>query len=620
MSVKHPYLLLFGVLLTSSFCFSADGTNSDNIDIATHCKASFCAALEAEAEGDFLGRQRMLVEAQQNGFAPALWHGGQIQQSDGNWKSVESSMEEFAQDDKLTQYQQRRSQLEDTVANHLLIARWCASQKLGEQCQAHLSRVIDMQPENLLAREALGYTRVGNEWISPKELEKLAADAQFAKESEDLFGAQIRQLAGAYGSDNWQKALEMLSEIEDPKAVPTVESVFANPNPELASAGIDWLNKVDSVSASQALARFALFHPVNSVRSQAAEKLADRPLHDFVPDLLKMLSGPVSMMVVPVWAEDGTLQGYRQAFTQEKFDQQNTMVLDRGFRSDPIRVRIRPTARPARRIDANDIPLEATREEVLAVNRMIELSTRQQASGEVANAGVSMQRENMLQQQRNTAIANVLSIVARREFDAQPKEMWNWWDEVNESGFQEYKPERYLVNRRISPVRRYREIAKECFVAGTPVVTHRGRLPIEQIAVGDLVLSRSPITGVLSWKPVLRTTTRPPETTLRISIGDENVACTTGHLFWVSGKGWQKASELKPGDILHGAKEPALVYATEKGASEPTFNLVVSDNATYFVGKAMLMSHDVTPRGSYDRQPVPGQHFVGLFSSDNDQP
>jgi len=130
-------------------------------------------------------------------------------------------------------------------------------------------------------------------------------------------------------------------------------------------------------------------------------------------------------------------------------------------------------------------------------------------------------------------------------------------------------------------------------------------LPIESLRVGDLVLSRDIPTGELSWKPIVRTTTRPPRPTFEIGLGVEKLFCTGGHLFWVSGKGWIKASQLKPGDILHAAAQPVVVMNVKQQPEAQTFNLAIDQTQTYFVGEQMIMSHDVTDRISTHLK-VPG--------------
>jgi hypothetical protein len=133
-----------------------------------------------------------------------------------------------------------------------------------------------------------------------------------------------------------------------------------------------------------------------------------------------------------------------------------------------------------------------------------------------------------------------------------------------------------------------------CFAAGTVVWTLEGKKSIENIYAGDMVLAKNIETGELTYKPVLRTTLRPPSNMLRIKSGSDTFECTEGHLFWVSGEGWVKASKLQPGSLLHTAERPVRVASVEKSAPTPTFNLVVADFSTYFVGEEKILSHDVT--------------------------
>ena len=147
----------------------------------------------------------------------------------------------------------------------------------------------------------------------------------------------------------------------------------------------------------------------------------------------------------------------------------------------------------------------------------------------------------------------------------------------------------------------------ECFVAGTPVMTNKGLCAIERVRTGDLVLSRDLESGTLGWKPVITATQRPPEPTKEIQTSSQKMRCTGGHLFWISGKGWEKASNLKPGDVLHAASDPTIVMKVDTMPAAITYNLLVADNANYFVGEELVLSHDVTKRES-TRLLVPGMH------------
>ncbi len=144
-----------------------------------------------------------------------------------------------------------------------------------------------------------------------------------------------------------------------------------------------------------------------------------------------------------------------------------------------------------------------------------------------------------------------------------------------------------------------------CFAPGTIVWKNSGPTPIEHIRVGDMVLAQHPETGELTYKPVLKTTVRPKGQLLKINIGGEEVQTSGGHLFWVSGEGWVKSRNLQAGMVLHGASGIARVQSVEKGDVAETYNLVVADFNTYFVGPDKVLSHDNTVRQA-TRAIVPG--------------
>ena len=121
-------------------------------------------------------------------------------------------------------------------------------------------------------------------------------------------------------------------------------------------------------------------------------------------------------------------------------------------------------------------------------------------------------------------------------------------------------------------------------------------MPIETIRVGDVVLSQDIESGELAYKPVLRTTIRPMERLVKIRVGNESFETSGGHLFWVSGEGWVKSRKLESGMVLHTAGGPSRVSQVEEGPTAVTYNLVVADFNTYFVGEQKLLSHDNTVR------------------------
>ena len=144
-----------------------------------------------------------------------------------------------------------------------------------------------------------------------------------------------------------------------------------------------------------------------------------------------------------------------------------------------------------------------------------------------------------------------------------------------------------------------------CLFAGTPVWTQSDSIEIDEITVGDLVLSQNPTTGELAYKPVLKTTVRPPTPMLKIVFGDRALKSSGGHPFWIAGKGWVFARDLQQGMRLHAVDGTAEVRSVHPTGNEPLHNLVVADFHTYFVTEAKILTHDNTIRQPTDAV-VPG--------------
>jgi len=150
-----------------------------------------------------------------------------------------------------------------------------------------------------------------------------------------------------------------------------------------------------------------------------------------------------------------------------------------------------------------------------------------------------------------------------------------------------------------------RGLAYECLVAGTPVWTEAGAVSVEQIEIGDRVLSQHPETGELTYKSVLRTTECPPEHLVKLQVNGESIQCSGGHPFWVSGNGWVKARHLQPDALLHTVIGVHRVESVEHTGFEATYNLMVADFHTYFVGARKILTHENTIRVPTDAV-VPG--------------
>jgi hypothetical protein len=609
-------LMFVPALCLGSWCWSADKvaekTADEKAEDAFYANRMVISALEAEVKGDFAARERLLNEAAQTGAAPAAQaHLGMLNvgAKKPEWKTIDESVAEAAKDENLLRYEKLRRQSTDTADGHLAMAKWCLSRKMEDQARGHLTRVLDFAPDHAAVREALGFVRMGDKWLSPAEIERMQLNTAAKTNSIQKHGKTVAALIEKMKSKSPKErdvALAALMALRDPTMVGAVETALNTPDVPTSKLLIDWLGQVDCVESSLILTRYSLLHPDEALRTLATDKLVTRPLHDFVPEMLTLLSSPITMMVQPSYDRQGRLTGYRQAFGREGMGDKDIQIVQ----SQIQRVQ---QQRPMNRANTN----RGNRVVQTALDRArdaeVEAQLRQQAEAEVQVRKLEMERQNELIKQFNERIAAVVAKVSGKQLTAVAADMWKWWDEYNETEYQKYKPERYKHSSYSYEVPQYSTPTCECFVAGTTVVTKTGPMAIENIRVGDLVLNRDLQTGELNWQPVLRATVRPPFATVAISIDDETLRCTAGHLFWVSGAGWKKASELKVGDILHGAKTPARISAVEAQPVAETYNLEVADHPNYFVGKHLILTHDVTPRETH-RQTFPGQELVRQLS------
>jgi hypothetical protein len=111
----------------------------------------------------------------------------------------------------------------------------------------------------------------------------------------------------------------------------------------------------------------------------------------------------------------------------------------------------------------------------------------------------------------------------------------------------------------------------------------------DEITIDDEVLSRDEHdpAGPLAWKRVEETFERVGMVYELEVTGGRVIPTTAEHPFYVVGKGWTAAGELRPGDQLIGLKPPEYVTVTalrSTGRLDKLYNLGVADYHTYCVG------------------------------------
>ena len=139
-----------------------------------------------------------------------------------------------------------------------------------------------------------------------------------------------------------------------------------------------------------------------------------------------------------------------------------------------------------------------------------------------------------------------------------------------------------------------------CFVEGTQVETSEGMQSIEDIRVGDWVLSRGEDTGELLLKRVTNTFVTPAQQVLELEVEDEDgntetFGVTSEHPFWVKARGWVGAGKLLPGDEIFTSSGGWLRVAgsTWLSGRQTVYNIEVEDTHTYFVGEFGAWVHNM---------------------------
>lgn len=149
-----------------------------------------------------------------------------------------------------------------------------------------------------------------------------------------------------------------------------------------------------------------------------------------------------------------------------------------------------------------------------------------------------------------------------------------------------------------------------CFAAGTPVLTSKGVKPIEQLAVGDMVVSSPDDAG--DSRPVacrvVDVLCRNSQLT-EIEVGGHVIRATAEHPFFVKGKEWVQADSLVPGDLLRsddGRWTEVTSTASSDNQQQPVYNLRLDKATTFYVGDSdwgfsVWVHADCTKCGRPDR-------------------
>lgn len=557
-------------------------------DVKEQSEGALREAIGQETIGDMPQRESRLDKliSLNPDFAPARWQRGFIKTADG-WQHIDELANSNSTSSSEVVYRNLRDKTPDDLAGNLTLGSWCKKHGMKEAARGHWNRAVSFDPNCEEAHVALGDTRVDGTWLTSEERAEADGRTEATRNALRTLGSRIPEWARGYATGvEAKKKLceEKLRGVRDPAAIPLLLSALAPRGEESALLLVDMLKSMPSHEATYALSDVGVRTDSVAVRNAVVEELKLRDEHAVVPPLLLSMSSPVTSKMQLTVSNEGALV-YRHVFARENQKQKEVRVQNTKFVAQSSG-------------NGNDDPSDGA---IGAIAAAAMFAARNEA--EVA-------RQNLTIQQVNDRVSLLLSQITDVN-NGKPEDWWNWWNQRQQIQIKGDKPTQTSVGTQTFAIQTGGgQQRSECFVKGTPVWTSHGKVAIETIRPGDLVLSQDVKTGELAFKAVIQPTQRAAEAIYELEIGCAKLECTGGHSFWVTGTGWTKASDLKPGMLVRCADGAKPVLTTTKGREVETHNLIVADFHSYFVGEEKTLCHDNT-----DQRPtlaiVPGVYRDG---------
>ncbi len=356
-------------------------------------------ALRAELEGNPQSRSALLEQARQTSpKEPAVqWLLGNVQ-SGKEWRSYEQVVARAEKSKQLLQYRELRDKSEPTMASQYELAYYCRKHNLKEQAAAHWSAIVELDPENEEARRALGFVKVGEDWIEQGELERERRTAMSIADAIRKSADDVRRIAKQLndGKITHEKAVESLKERQSVYAIPIWESLLSSPSGAGALVAIDVLKDMQEPESTMSLARHAVWMPFAEARTRAREALKLRDDNAYIPAMLEELQGP--MLAFRSISSDGS----------NRLISRYTLVADG---KEKVQLKVLE--------DSFVLTGETGIAAALALGS---------AAGSQTEREITRRNSNAMQTRRNELIMDALtSLTGEREL-ASPQEWWQWWE------------------------------------------------------------------------------------------------------------------------------------------------------------------------------------------------
>ncbi|WP_159452195.1 polymorphic toxin-type HINT domain-containing protein [Singulisphaera sp. GP187] len=120
-----------------------------------------------------------------------------------------------------------------------------------------------------------------------------------------------------------------------------------------------------------------------------------------------------------------------------------------------------------------------------------------------------------------------------------------------------------------------------------------GPRPVEDLRIGDQVLTQDTVTGALGYAPIQTIRPARREPVWSVTIDDEILVATDLERFWIAGKGWVQVHELGAGDTVRLLGGITRVTSVVDAGARTVYHIQVDEKRGLFVGRRGIMAHDV---------------------------
>ncbi|MEW4489526.1 polymorphic toxin-type HINT domain-containing protein [Thalassoglobus sp. JC818] len=546
-----------------------------------------------------------------------VWNGN-------DWMPFHRVVEQDDRWNRLYRYREERAKLEDNFRDQLFLADGCREHGLYAEERAHLVRTLLIDYSFHEAHERLGHIHRNGTWISPEQVRRMANEAARTEENLAEWEKEIDRLSRlishcAPGSKAEKKWIAELNTIRTPDAIPALERNFASKGQREAKIFQDWLGTIDSYRACEALARQAVLSDSAKFRTQAAKLLRDRRPETYVPYLLQGMTSTTTRYQFddPDFGTTTAFNPINTIYRVVSVDSSDTTItttrevrVSNGALPIPALPR-RPARLPRGLVGWNLWGEWFQRDEVPVIFDLTEANVGSTILMNYGQAAIET-GQDVRDARIMRTLASATQIEVARQWETS-QDCYDWWNVHQEVQLADgklqlndnYNDGTWYVDNRRGEALRVDQVdtirAGSCLVPGTLVETERGSIPIEEIAVGDQVLSQDIETGEITFKPVLHCSLVEDTETIEIVTSHDIIRCSLGHPFWVSGLGWRLAKELEPGmSFVTVSGETREITSITPAENAPVYNLIVADFSTYFVGEDLILTHGLGERRPTD--------------------